>query len=100
MAARRGFRVAEVIESSHYRYNVAPVLSFALLMIYRKQINDLNSPNKLRKTPRTCEGSRIVSRDSFRHPLVPTPPLVRASHFANKERAEHPWQLFHRELLV
>lgn len=54
VAARKSFRVVEVIESSHYRYNVAPLLSFALLMIYRKQINDLNSPNKLRKTPRTC----------------------------------------------
>lgn len=60
----RGFRVAKVIESSHYRYTGAALLSFALLMIYRKQINDLNSSNKLRKTPSTCGGSRIVSRDS------------------------------------
>lgn len=60
----RGFRVAKVIESSHYRYTGAALLSFALLMIYRKQINDLNSSNKLRKTPSICGGSRIVSRDS------------------------------------
>lgn len=76
---RRGFRVAEVIESSHYQYIVAALLSFALLMIYRKQINDLNSSNKLRKTPSTCGGSRIVSRDSsatFRaHVCFDFPPL-------------------------
>lgn len=80
---RGGFRVAKVIESSHYRYIVAPLLSFALLMIYRKQINDLNSPNKLRKTLRTCSGSRIVSRDSFRYlSRLSASSLVHASHFA------------------
>lgn len=43
----RDFRVAEVIEGSHYRYTVASLLSFALLMIYRKQINDLYSTKQI-----------------------------------------------------
>lgn len=105
-----GFRIAKVIENSHYQYTVAALLSFALLMIYRKQINDLNSSNKLRKTPGTCGGSRIVSRDSSpatsrararvsAFPPSPPPPsstLVRASHFAIKVRAEYVKQLLHR----
>lgn len=45
----RDFRVAEVIEGSHYRYTVASLLSFALLMIYRKQINDLYSSKQITK---------------------------------------------------
>lgn len=95
-----GFRIAKVIENSHYQYTVAALLSFALLMIYRKQINDLNSSNKLRKTPGTCGGSRIVSRDSScylsRARVSASPSLVRASHFAIKVQAEYAKQLFHR----
>ncbi|KAK1136223.1 hypothetical protein K0M31_000788 [Melipona bicolor] len=45
----RDFRVAEVIEGSHYRYTVASLLSFALLMIYRKQINDLYFSKQITK---------------------------------------------------
>lgn len=85
-----GFRAAEVIESSHYRYTVALLLSFALLMIYRKQINDLNSPNKLRKTWCTCGGSRIVSRDSSRALSFVLPAFVCASPSADRRCSRMP----------
>lgn len=73
----RDFRVAEVIEGSHYRYTVASLLSFALLMIYRKQINDLHSTKQITKDIAYLSvAERLTeSRDSFRYilssPLLP-----------------------------
>lgn len=65
------FRVARVIEGSHYRYTVPSLLSFALLMIYRKQINDLNSLEQITKDiSRTC-ASLTSSTDSFLATLLP-----------------------------
>lgn len=75
---RGDFRVAEVIESSHYRYTAAPPLSFALLMIHRKQINDLNSSNKLRKAP-ACLRRKLDGIEGF---------LLATTHSASKKRAE------------
>ena len=69
----RDFRVAEVIEGSHYRYTVASLLSFALLMIYRKQINDLHSTKQITKDIAYLSVGRAErlteSRDSFRYIL-------------------------------
>lgn len=56
----RDFRVAEVIEGSHYRYTVASLLSFALLMIYRKQINDLYFSKQITKDiAYLCQSDRV-----------------------------------------
>lgn len=85
------FRVAGVIEGSHYRYTVASLLSFALLMIYRKQINDLNSLKQITEDiARTCELREPDRVDGFllrlSTPLPLSVPYLRVSFSGTRRR--------------